>query len=734
MSSESMESGVRRDGKKTSRERRRIVTLLRASVLATAALILCWPLTTPVGVAAAALGAFCGALLADRADRVKLSGGLLLAFFGSLSGVVLSRWLVSAAWLADLLSPLLALRLGDGLLWLSLCGGGVFMLRLLAERRPTLAVLEVAAVATATAVAFAAHRQGMVHRPLEIGDWAWTRGFDPAVVFLALGGLGTILLAGLMIREGRKRRLPLHFSALLAVGLLLVIFVRVEGLPRPDPAGDLGLTGEPEDGEGGEGDPREAGGQGRGESRDQLGDLEFKDEYGSGGQQAPVAVVVLHDDYSPPTGVYYFRQSAFSQYNGRRLVQALADDVDRDILRRFPFEPYEVPGAPPTSARRKALLTSIGLMVDHVRPFALDSPVRFVPSENPDPMRFQRVFEVRSHVRKQPYSELIGLRPGDPAWGEETWRLYTEAPADPRYGELASELLGVLRDEYRDDPLAKALAVKTYLDENGIYSRKSRHAGAGDPAASFLFGDLTGYCVHFAHAATYLMRAVGLPARVAAGYAVSEADRGGGSAILVRGANAHAWPEVYLEGAGWVVVDLAPEQSLDDPAQPPDQRLQQMLGEMMRKEPGETDPFEDALRQSVDWGAVLERVLWALAILALVGHAVKLHRRLAPRFVRGRGVFRLGYRAGLDRLAEVGLRRRRGETREDFARRAAAASPTFVRLTDHHVAWALGSSRLPPPETTRRLDRDVGSDLAESLPLWRRVLGWLDPTAWLRSR
>lgn len=723
---------MKRNGKKTPAERKRIVTLLRALVLATAALILCWPLTTPVGVGAAALGAVCGALLVDRADRLRLAGGLVLAFVASLAGVVVSRVLVSTAWLADLLGPLWALRLGDGLLWLSLCGGGVFVLRFLAERRPTLAVLEVAAVATATAVAFAAHRQGMVHRPLEIGDWAWTRGFDPAVVFLVLGGLGTILLAGLMIQEGRKRRLPLHFSALLAVGLLLVIFVRVEGLPQPDPAGDLGLTGEPEDG--GDGDPRGGGGQGRGESRDQLGDLEFKDEYGSGGQQAPVAVVVLHDDYSPPSGVYYFRQSAFSQYNGRRLVQALAEDVDRDILRRFPFEPYVVPGAPPASARRKALLTSIGLMVDHVRPFALDSPVRFVPSENPDPMRFQRVFEVRSHVQKQGYPELIGLRPGDPDWDDATWRLYTEAPADPRYGELAEELLGVLRPEYRDDPLAKALAIKTYLDENGIYSRKSRHAGAGDPAASFLFGDLTGYCVHFAHAATYLMRAVGLPARVAAGYAVSEADRGGGSAILVRGANAHAWPEVYLEGAGWVVVDLAPEQSLDDPAQPPDQRLQQMLGEMMRRSPGEKDPFEDALRQAIDWRAVLERVLWALAILALVGYGVKLHRRLAPRFAAGEGIFRLGYRAGLDRLAEVGLRRRRGETREAFARRAASVAPSFVRLTDHHVAWALGSSRLPPPETTRRLDRVVSSDLAESLPLWRRVLGWLDPTSWLRAR
>ena len=55
--------------------------------------------------------------------------------------------------------------------------------------------------------------------------------------------------------------------------------------------------------------------------------LEFRDNYDSEGRQVPLAVVLLHDDYSPPSGIYYFRQAAFSQYNGQRLVA-------RDALRR----------------------------------------------------------------------------------------------------------------------------------------------------------------------------------------------------------------------------------------------------------------------------------------------------------------------------------------------------------------------------------------------------------------
>ncbi|MDA8019840.1 MAG: transglutaminase-like domain-containing protein [Thermoanaerobaculia bacterium] len=734
-------------------QRGRVVSHLRAGVLASAAMILCWRFTVTTGIVASALGAYLGALFADRLterDRargsLRLGSGLLMAGAILLVGGLVSRLVVGSEQLADWIGPLPTLHLGDGVLWLSFMGAGAFALRLLVARRPALAVLEVAAVASSLAVALAAHRQGMVHRPLAIGDWAWTRGLDPSLVFLVLGGLGTLLLAGLMVQEGRKRRLPLHFSALLAVAFLLLVFVRVQGLPAPDPSADLGLTGEPEDGRSGE--EREAarrkdGGRGQGQPRPgqeqgdgqrQLGELEFRDEYGNSGHQAPVAVVLLHDDYSPPSGVYYFRQSAFSQYNGRRLVQALSDELDRDVVHRFPFADFQVPGAPGTSGDRKALITSIGLMVDHVRPFALDSPVILRPADNPDPMRFQRVFEVRSHVLERPYADLLGLRAGDPSWSDDTWRTYTESPDDPRYDELAQSLLASLRSDYRDDPLGKALAIKIYLDENGIYSRKSRHAGARDPAASFLFGDLTGYCVHFAHAATYLMRSVGIPARVAAGYAVSEAARAGGSTVLIQGGDAHAWPEIYLDGVGWVVVDLAPAQSLDQPNQLPDQRLQQMLGEMMRQERRPDDPFREQMSRAIDWATLGRRFLWLLAILVVAGWLIKAQRAAASRFGTGEHQFRVSYRAALDRLADVGEVRRPGETRERFAQRVGDLSPSFSTLTRHHVAWALGSSRLPEAKKVQELSRGVSRDLAESLPWWRRAVGRLDPTSWLRAR
>lgn len=712
-----------------------LVSFLRAVVLAAAAAILCWPLTVTSGVLLAILGALAGAVAGDMASRtpLRLSGVLVICTVTIVLGTWTAALAVKTDLVAGVLGPVAALWTTEAALWFVLIAPTVFALRFLAARKRVLGILEVLAVGTALVVSLAAHREGMVHRPLTLGDWAWTRGLDPVLLLLVLGVVVTLLLAALMVSEERRKRLPLHFGVLAGLALLLLLIVRVTGLPAPDPAGDLGLTGDSEDSESGK-DPSEGeSGGSSSDPSDELGDLQFRNEYQSNGNQAPVAVVLLHDDYSPPPGVYYFRQSAFSQYNGRRLVQTTRDDVDRDVVPRFPAKPVRVPDAPEVSERRKDLKTSMGLLVDHVRPFALDSPAALRPIHNPDPMRFQRAFEVLSRVQTLPYQEMIGQRPGDPDWNDEQWDYYTEAPSDPRYRELTDRIMNLLRDEYRGDPLAQALAIKAFLDEKGIYSRKSKHADAGDPTASFLFGDLTGYCVHFAHAAAYMMRSRGIPARVAAGYAIAEAARGSGSTIMVRGADAHAWPEIFLEDVGWVVIDPAPEQTLDEPTGPPDQRLQSMLGEMMRQNLEEESGFDEA--SAVDWRRVKLFLLAAFLALLAAAYVVKFYRALAPYFSRPLQRYRVAYRAALDRLAEAGLARKFGESRESFAERAQSVAPSFPELTGEHLRWALGSADgRGDPARFSTLMVGVEQELRRSSPAWRRVLGFLNPFSWLKAR
>jgi transglutaminase-like putative cysteine protease len=702
---------------------------LRAGVLALAAGVLWWPLAPGAGVAAAALAAAAAALGADllalRSRRkVRLAAALGAAALLAALGLGAAHFTVALEAPAALVGPSAAIETAAALRAFALTAAAIFWVRMLAARTAAAAVLEVALAAAALAASVAAHREGMLHLPLALGDLAFTRGFDPTLLLLGLGGAGVVLLAALLLAEERARRIPRHLAVAALAALLLAAVVRLAGLPQPQAPEDLGLTGAQD-----ESQPQPSG---RG-NENELGELVFKNEYRSDGGRAPVAVVVFHDDYEPPTGVYYFRQSAFSYFNGRRLVQAVGEDVDRDVIASFPTARYEVPEAPPASERRAPVRATTGLLVDHVRPFALDAAVLFEPRPNAAQMRFQRVFDTLSLASDVPYPKLLGSAPGSAGWSGGEWAHYTAGPSDPRYAELAKSLLPGLADAWRDDPLARALAVKRYLDENGTYSLKSHHADADDPVASFLFGDRTGYCVHFAHAAVYLLRALGVPARVAAGYAVAEADRGG-SSLLIRGLDAHAWPEIHLDGVGWVVVDLSPERVLDAIAERPDPALGTMLGDLLRGTPPEEAFAAEGSRGWPELAWVPRALAWLAAAAVAFAAFGKLERRVAPRFARTDALPRLVYRRALDQLADAGAVRRFGETRERFAQRVGARAPSFARLTALHLRRALGGAGRGEPAELRRLGRSVAREVAGSTRAWRRALGFVNPFSWLLVR
>ncbi len=706
----------------------------RATVVGLAVAVLCSPAGAKTqllaALAAAAAAVLAERLAADSSGRAKLrvSGVWLAGAALALAGSTLAHLAANSTGLAAALGPAAAMAASELVFWVSATAPAVFALHFTARRHPVVGVAEGLVVAGCFVGALAAHRNGLISRPFSLGDWSWQLGIDPTLALLGMGGLAALLVVALLVTEEGARRIGVYLAALVIVALSLVAVLRLDALPSPDPPG-AGRAEESEGsrsagGAGGAGEPASAD---RSRPRD---DWEFRDDFADEQNEAPVAVVVLHDDYQPDSGAYYFRQSALSQFNGRRLVRATRDDVDRDLPGHFPAEQVWLAEAPEPGAHRKPLRTTTGLLVDHVRPFALDSPVFFEPSDHGS-SRFQRSYAALSLVQTTPYKEMLGHEAGREDWSGEQWAHYTAAPDDPRYRHLAEEIRSRLPESLRDDPLALAFAVKLYLDESGVYSFASRHADASDPTASFLFGDMTGYCVHFAHAAVFLLRSLGVPARVATGYAVPVRDGYGGSAILIRSLNAHAWPEVQVSGLGWVVVDPVPERSDVATAPPIDPELQRMLGELLRSKDGRiaaSDPEVARLRLS----ALARWLLAALLAAIALGHAVRAHRLLSPRFASPGACPRVAYRATLDRLAGVGLRRRAGESREAFARRAQAVAPSLTPLTAAHLRAALGAGAPGDPKPLRELVARVARELRDAMPLWRRVLAALDPFAWTR--
>ncbi len=711
-------------------------TGLRALILGAGYWVLSLPLTTLPGSVAAFAGCVLACFYVDThihrlpLRRVRQSAITLAVALAMVAAVLISSLLTRSFTVVQLLSPMFSYQLGQVLLWFVVAAAFTVLLRSLAERSTSGKVLEILFVAAAFVIALAAHRQGMIHRPYFIGDFALIRGIDPSSILMAIGCAAVLALAALLMTEKNHRRLPYHFTALGLLCFSLLAYVQYFGMPSPRLTDDLGLTGQASNTS----------------SQQQESDNPFRDgENDPSDREAPVAVVLFRDDYDPQDGIYYFRESAYSQFNGNMLAAPTSPELDRDIVRRFSGGEVIVEEEIQARDQRRSVRTTIGLLTPHRSPFGLDAPVSFTNVPNPNSLRFKQTYDVVSLVPEFDFPYLIGREAGSPDWSLSQWQAYLEMPDDPRYGEKAEELIASLQSGFADDPYARAQAVKNWLDRNGIYSLQNEHAYASDPAASFLFGDLTGYCIHFAFAATYMYRALGIPARVAVGYAVPAENRAGGSALLIQAVNGHAWPEIYLQDVGWVIVDPSPAQTLVDMSVDPQDALQQLLGDMLRDDASLQEFLLSQQGGGLSLASVARLASASLLALLLAAYLIRLGRLAAPALCSPRSRYRHGYRASLDRLAAYGITRRYGESREAFARRLSAQLPALEQMTSTHTANALGhsgrgstlaiaASGASDTAFWQAQEQALKRQLQQTHPLWRRAVAGIHPVPWLRSR
>ncbi len=122
---------------------------------------------------------------------------------------------------------------------------------------------------------------------------------------------------------------------------------------------------------------------------------------------------------------------------------------------------------------------------------------------------------------------------------------------------------------------AKAMAIQTYLRSTAFsYSLQSPVQGGYDGNGLSVLADFltqkSGYCIHFASAMAVMARVEGIPSRIAVGYApghvtgatVSIPGRGALPEYAVDARDAHAWPELYFQGVGWVAFEPTPSRGV----------------------------------------------------------------------------------------------------------------------------------------------------------------------------
>ena len=106
-------------------------------------------------------------------------------------------------------------------------------------------------------------------------------------------------------------------------------------------------------------------------------------------------------------------------------------------------------------------------------------------------------------------------------------------------------------------PFEKAYVLEDWFHSSGTFTYTLK---PGLPASDWMWTFLTktqkGYCTQFAQAFAVLARLLGLPTRIAVGYTAGTRESDGRWAVTT--ADAHAWPEVYFTGEGWLRFEPTP--------------------------------------------------------------------------------------------------------------------------------------------------------------------------------
>jgi transglutaminase-like putative cysteine protease len=166
------------------------------------------------------------------------------------------------------------------------------------------------------------------------------------------------------------------------------------------------------------------------------------------------------------------------------------------------------------------------------------------------PLRSGLTYTVTSRVPTPTAADLAGPKSYD---NLPQVQPYLDASnIDPRVQSLAASVV-----RGKADPFARALAIQDYLRSPAFkYSLNvPRLSSGGNQLRRFLLEVREGYCEQFAAAMAAMARVVGIPSRVAVGFTsgVPNGDR-----WEVGSKDAHAWPELYFPGVGWVRFEPTP--------------------------------------------------------------------------------------------------------------------------------------------------------------------------------
>ena len=380
----------------------------------------------------------------------------------------------------------------------------------------------------------------------------------------------------------------------------------------------------------------------------------------------------------PQAPVHYWRGLTFDTYTGRGWQNS--DRVNLDRAAGQAVMPIAPLGFVSITQMVELLAPRVDLVYATNQPLTVSVPyqVQAMGAEDYASLSFRELpltgirYSVRSLVPNLGEADLRAAPTVYPTWVSNRYlQLPTSLPA--RVIDLSKQLTAAAKTPYD-----KALAIQDYLRKLPYDPRILLPSGDFDAVDYFLFLQ-KGYCDYFGTTMAVMLRAAGVPARVARGYLPGEYDWNL-HRYTVRENRLHVWTEVYFPPYGWIEFEPTP-------GQPP---ITRPLGSTLGEEP-ERPPLEPVTPQPAPLSAAGpgQPGAAALVVLGLAGLAGLLIWTLYPAWEQ---------RLSAGRYAELIYRRMLRYAAWGTLARPAAARPART-----------------PMETARDLGRDLDSVRA---PAW----------------
>lgn len=308
-----------------------------------------------------------------------------------------------------------------------------------------------------------------------------------------------------------------------------------------------------------------------------LGGGVMGDGFGHGGGKgggtitAINPVVSLQADLNHPDNIEQLRYTTTSQTGGEYIRVAVSDDFNGVDWKPSQQKVEDVPPVLPdpiglSDTVARAEVTTRIQISDHLRQDWLPMPYPASQIDVPGDWRFEPnsrtlvgdngqktlglAYTVKS-LELQPTADQLRSAPPPPA---DIARRYLQLPSDLP-DVVRSTALQVTKDA--STPYDKAVALQNWFAYSGEFTYDTEvDAGTGTNAIAKFLHDKEGFCVHFSATMAAMARTLGIPSRVAVGYTAG--TQLPDNSWQVGSKDAHAWPELYFQGAGWLRFEPTP--------------------------------------------------------------------------------------------------------------------------------------------------------------------------------